>query len=234
MPVKGSNGLIHIMMHPTALPDEVVPIREGQGHVTRYRYNLPFQMVKRTRWKWDDATFCDILPGAFFSFAFMRSPTSTALDKYGLGVTRAISRVVGYKFVPGQYKLASVTTTGAYTRHHMGYILEESDCFHAWDCPDRCPFVVVPGTDVGTTFRRKLITNSPARSLNVDPSFLEDMKKGVVALAFDESTGVVCYSVDQDTRLRFVDFGGRFDGAICTTPQPDEHNLEAEAYDELG
>lgn len=212
------------MMHPTALTDEVVPVRGGKGHVTKFRYDLPFQIVKRTRWKWDDATFCDILPGAFFSFAFMRSPTSTALDKFGLGVAKAILRIVGYKFIPGQYQLASATTTGAYIRHHMGYVLEESGCFHAWDCPDMCPIVFVPGVDFGATFLRRHAAYSSVRSLNVDPSFLADMEKGVVALAFDESTGVVCYSVDHDTRMRFVDFGGRFEGAICTTPQPGEHN----------
>lgn len=193
-------------MHPTALPDEIIPVREGKGHVTKFKYDFPLEAIRQETWSKDSMTYCEILPGAFFSLVYTRPPLSCALDKLGIGVSKEISRILGYRTTMRQYRLASVTTTGVYIRNNMEYVLEEVGSVHLWDQPS----TLLPGDSEVRDYGRRPYYPLAVSVPLLDPMVAADLKRGVVTIGFDESTGILCYSVDKDTRLRFVDFGGRF------------------------
>ncbi|GJJ09684.1 hypothetical protein Clacol_003908 [Clathrus columnatus] len=214
---KGPNGLVHLMMHPTAVPDEIISVRQGRGHVAKFKYQFPWEVIRRETWRNDEMSFCNILPGAFFSLLILRPPKSCALDKLGPGTSREISSILGYRSQVRQYRLASATTTGAYVRENMEYVLEESGYAHPWDHPD----LVLPGDFRYNGSPRRPFCLSALSAPSIDPSVSVDFKKGVTAIAFDESTGILCYGIDQDSQLRFLDFGGEFRDEIKFTWIPE-------------
>ncbi|KIJ27186.1 hypothetical protein M422DRAFT_37917 [Sphaerobolus stellatus SS14] len=204
---KDPAGFIHLTMPPLPVPNSSIPLSNGMKSVPQFVYQLPAESIGRQTWT-DHSARPTILPGAYRTLMYTRPRVRPTVDfaTTGMEVQRLFAYRTMGESVPvfsgprstGWFAqttpIAAVDAEGQ-AQVQVRYVEEEVELSAGQEEEEEA---VDENMDPNVVLKVPRFT---------DLSVVEEMKRGMTAMAYDESTGRVCYAVVEDTRVRLLDFG---------------------------
>lgn len=184
---KSPRGFIHFVMLPEVLSASL------NGDITEYVYKLP--VGTRAHYEWDEEEHAVILPGAYRSVVWMRSPRLQPLR--GRSVIRlAVYRTEGYMF--------SDSSDTGYTSS-SSHVTVSRNIFsndHDNDIMD-----LEEGSSHGSSTQLVEHPRNRAMKYPVVPlDVARAMQNGTRCLQFDEWLGRLCVATTEDNYIQVLDW----------------------------
>ncbi|KAF8499521.1 hypothetical protein JB92DRAFT_3099263 [Gautieria morchelliformis] len=183
---KAPRGFIHFVMLPEVINDGLT---SSSTDVTEYIYRLP--LGPRAQYEWDEEEQAVILPGAYHSVVWMRSPRRQPPE--GRAIIRlAVYRTEGYTFSDSMDTgHTSLSATGSEREYNHN---SDDDTM---------------GVDLGHGANGQLGEHPRKRAMKypvVPVEVARAMRNGTRCLQFDEWLGRLCIATTEDNFIQVLDW----------------------------